>query len=97
MQILLLWFMMVNKNPNFIKNMDVPSCVDCVHFIKYETREPYNSEFGKCKLFGRKERVSGEIIYDYASICRDKISSDACGPDGKYFEAKNVNSTNKNE
>ena len=89
---LLLWFMMVNKIPNFIRNMDAPSCVDCAHFIKHETSEPYNSinyQFGKCKVFGTKDVVSGQIVYDFASICRDN----KCGLDGKYFEAKISNST----
>ena len=86
---LLLWLFAANKIPNFIKNLDVPSCVDCVHFIDDSNSKLY----AKCKLFGSKERVSGEIIYDYAYICRNKRCSDSCGPDGKYYQAKMGNST----
>jgi hypothetical protein len=86
---LLLWFMMVTEIPNFIRNMGAPSCIDCVHFIDNAGSLTY----AKCKLFGMKERVSGEIIYDYACVCRDKKCSDACGSDGKYFKAKSDNST----
>lgn len=84
---LLLWFMMVNKVPNFIRNIDLPSCVDCVHFIDN------GNMHGKCKLFGSKDRVSGTIIYDYARICRDERLGGCCGPDGKYYKAKMGNST----
>jgi len=42
--------------------------------------------FGKCKLFGHKNLVTGKIEYKFASVCRNSISGELCGVDGKYFD-----------
>jgi len=74
---------------SFIKNTDMPSCVNCVHFI--EPKMVLESEqsivlFGKCKLFGDKNLVTGKIDYKFASDCRHSKSGELCGVDGKYFD-----------
>lgn len=69
-----------------IKNISNPICIDCVHFIK---NKPYNKDlqsddkYGKCGNFGMKDLVTGEIIYELASISRREINK--CKPDGLFF------------
>jgi hypothetical protein len=77
-------FLCAKRFTDFIKNNELPSCVNCVHFIE----QPHGyqndrSEFGKCKLFGEKNLVSGGIKYMFAANCRQK---GLCGTEGKYFE-----------
>ena len=72
----------------FIKNKDFKSCAGCANFLEHSTVYPYDSlpndeKYGKCKMFGEQNLVSGNIEYDYATWCRqDKYK---CGIDGKYF------------
>jgi hypothetical protein len=69
---------------SFVKNIKSPICVNCINFIKPSTILNDNDlEYGKCKLFGIKDVVSGKIKYEYASVSR--ISN--CN-DGKYFTEK---------
>lgn len=71
-----------------IKNLNLPTCSNCVHFIKHDTGSAYNVElhgtFGKCKLFGRKDIITGVIDYDYASMCRSDNTQ--CGENGKEYK-----------
>jgi hypothetical protein len=67
----------------FIKDSNLPSCINCVHFIKYDQSDKYTNDLGKCSQFGKKNIISGEITYDYASLCR--IDRDRCGQTGKYY------------
>ena len=74
---------------SFIKYNNLPSCINCVHFIKNVSNYPYdppsnNKDLGKCKLFGSQNLVTGEIVHTYASICR--IDGNKCGEKGKYFK-----------
>lgn len=76
---------------SYIKNTDVPVCVNCVHFIEDESNYPYdpppnNSRYGKCKTFGQNNLVTGELEYEYASTCR--ILESQCGLEGKHFTKK---------
>ena len=72
-----------------IKNINVPSCINCVHF-----KPPYYSDFtsslSKCNKFGTKDIITDKIVYtDYADMSRS--NEDKCGKEGKYFELeKNV-------
>ena len=75
----------------FIKNGDFPLCINCIYFIKDTNNYPYDpppndKQFGRCKIFGEKNMVTGEIEYDYAASSR--IREDKCGISGKYFELK---------
>lgn len=70
----------------FIRDLNVPSCVNCVNFIEYKRIEPcdnYDVNLGTCSKFGSKNMISGEIIYDFASICR--IDRNRCGTKGIYY------------
>lgn len=82
---------------SFIKNTDMPSCVNCVHFIEPIAELKWNDkselvsvrvgQLGKCKLFGDKNLVTGKIDYKSALDCRhDSPENKLCGIDGKYFE-----------
>ena len=41
---------------------------------------------GKCKMFGKKNIVTGQIKYEYAENCRE--NKEKCDIQGKYFEEK---------
>jgi hypothetical protein len=76
---------------SYIKNTNVPVCVNCVHFIEDPFNYPYdpppnNSRYGKCKTFGQINLITGELEYEYASTCR--ISDAKCGLNGKHFTKK---------
>lgn len=84
------------KLPRFIKNKELPACVDCIHYIDYELQDPYDrydNRYSKCKNFGEKNIISGQIDNLYTKICRE--SKDLCGNSGKYFIKKN-DTTNNN-
>jgi len=77
------------QSEQIIKNINVPSCRNCVHF-----KPPYYSDFtsslGKCNKFGTKDLLTDKIVYtDFADMSR--INENKCGNEGKYFEPeKNV-------
>lgn len=66
-----------------IKYMDYPICKKCIHFLPHEHLK-HNDEFARCKLFGEKNVVTGEIKYKYADMCR--LNNDQCNITGKYHE-----------
>lgn len=77
--------------------MNVPACMGCVYFDKYVSLDKYVTQdmwyideklvrLSKCKKFGVKNFVSGEIQYDYAHNCRS--SNDMCKPSGIFFSKK---------
>lgn len=47
---------------------------------------PSNIIFGKCKLFGEMNKLTGKMENEYAVICRSYDTK--CGIKGKYFEDK---------
>lgn len=61
-----------------IKNINFPECRKCVHY------QPKNNYDGKCKLFGNKDLITGEINYDYVDFCRN--DKEKCDIEGKYFQ-----------
>ena len=71
----------------FIKNMKIPICINCRHFLQYDVKGSNIEEnkYGKCKLFGTKDVITGHIEYYFASTCRSEYAG-ACGIEGKYFE-----------
>ena len=79
-----------SHHSHLIENIILPTCVNCVHFMNYSNMYPsrgnVNQELGKCKLFGKKNLVSGKITYDYASESR--TSDNKCGIEGKYYKEK---------
>jgi len=67
-------------NPSFIKNMDKPICKDCKYF-KYDiTYKDYH--LGKCTKFGKKDLISGKIIFEDVILARNQ----ECGQNATYFE-----------
>lgn len=74
---------------SIIKHIEYPSCINCIHFIKYNVKEyDYHPEdkaikLSTCNKFGSKDIISGKINYDSTSKCR--FNKDMCGLDGKYF------------
>jgi hypothetical protein len=67
---------------SFVKNIKSPICVNCINFIKPSILNN-DLEYGKCKLFGIKDVVSGKIKYEYASVSRISNCNDC-----KYFTEK---------
>jgi len=72
----------------FIKNNDLRSCRECKHFIEDKTDYPYDqlpdNNYGRCKLFGTKNIVTGRINNEYASAARK--DKNLCGMDAKQYE-----------
>jgi hypothetical protein len=66
--------------PETIKNLNIPKCTTCKHFIPDSL---VSSSFSKCKKFGKANLVSGELFYDFADHCRDAESK--CGPNGAHY------------
>jgi len=72
-----------------IKNIGNPICIECVHFIRhvpYYKDGQIDNKYGKCKYFGKKDLVTGEIVYELASTLRHEINR--CKPEGLYFMDK---------
>jgi len=74
---------------SIIKNIDLPSCIDCIHFIKYNVNEfdyhPIDKsiKMSKCNKFGTKDVISGKIDYELTTNCR--YNKEMCSLSGKYF------------
>lgn len=80
-------FLTLCKGVPIIKHLNVPTCVNCLHYIEYVQNSPtvnYDTLYAKCRNFGKKNLVSGKINYEYASISRH--SENMCGEKGKYYE-----------
>ena len=80
------------KEKSFIKNIEVPICINCVHFIKFKTKNTYDSsgpqnlQLSQCKKFGIKNVLSGKIEYEQAPKCR--FNKDMCSSNAIYFDKK---------
>jgi hypothetical protein len=77
-----LLFSVVNCE-KFIKNINIPSCRNCIHY-KPEIYTDFDSTLNKCEKFGEKNIINGEIRLDFADSCRNDETK--CGHSGKYFE-----------
>ena len=88
MKILYTIVALVNSE-QIIKNINVPSCRNCVHY-QPPYYSDYSSSVSKCNKFGTKDVITDKIAYtDYADTSRR--NEDKCGNEGKYFEPeKNV-------
>jgi hypothetical protein len=63
-----------------IKNIDIPSCKNCIYF----KRSGYIPEsLSRCDKFGEKNIITDEIKYDFADYCRNDEKK--CGIEGRYF------------
>jgi len=63
----------------FIKNRDLPVCINCVFFEKQH-------KTGLCKKFGEKNIITGEIKYMNVLSSRNDLNS--CGEKGTYYVEK---------
>ena len=61
---------------NYIENFREPVCKNCKHFIP-------NGTVPQCKLYGKKDLVTGAIEYQYAAIVRTE--EDMCDVSGKHY------------
>ena len=59
-----------------------PSCRECIHYQPYPYIEDY--ELGRCKKFGYKDSLSGDIVYSYADFAR--MNSTQCSVNGTHFK-----------
>jgi hypothetical protein len=73
-----------NLSGKIIKNIEVPSCKNCIYYKPSKHGIDFSSTMGRCSKFGEKNIITDEIIYEYADKCRQKES--LCGKEGKYFE-----------
>jgi hypothetical protein len=71
-----------NSGDKIIKNINIPSCRNCIYY-KPATYNEFTSTLNRCEKFGEKNIVTDEIKYDFADTCRDNESK--CGKEGKYF------------
>ena len=63
-----------------IKNEHVTSCSNCLFFIKPNGDL---TQLGKCKQFGEKNIITGEIEHYYALACRKNRF--LCGLEARHF------------
>ena len=66
-----------------------PVCKNCKYFLPNKNLNDKKSQviYGRCSNFMEKDIVSGDVEYNYASVCRS--SDRLCGQYGKYFEEHN--------
>jgi hypothetical protein len=85
---LFLLFSLLNSN-KIIKNINVPSCKNCIHYKPKLLDQDFTSTFNKCEKFGEKDIITDKITYKFADSCRNDETK--CGFEGKYFEEeKNI-------
>ena len=68
---------------DFIKNSDLPVCLNCVYFIRPTRQNDDYELYGKCKKFGEMNVITGEIEYSRASRCR--LDEEKCGLEGTGY------------
>lgn len=71
-----------------IKDYGFPACATCKYFIPYVTPTKHFEKkvdiiHSKCRMFGFKDHVSGEIINHFAYICR--TDSSMCDKNGYHY------------
>jgi hypothetical protein len=77
------FFSIINSH-KIIKNIDFPSCKNCIYYKPCPYSDFTSIYVSKCNKFGVKNIISDEITYEYASSCRDDESK--CGKEGIYFQ-----------
>ena len=60
----------------FIKNVNLPICVNCFFFDK-------QTKSAVCKKFGEKNIITGDI--KYISVLTSRSDTNSCGESGLYF------------
>ena len=67
-----------------IRNIEFPSCKNCVHFRPSSWSNDFADPLSKCEKLGTKDVVTDKITFQYADSCR--IDENLCGKSGNYFE-----------
>lgn len=72
----------------FIRNTELPLCLNCLHFIDNNSYNPKSTskQYGKCKKFGKMYLITGIIEYDFARHCR--ADNGKCGKIGSEYREK---------
>jgi hypothetical protein len=82
-------FLTMVPTDKIIKNMEFPSCKNCIYYKPSFLNNDFTSTFNKCEKFGVKDIITDKITYNFANFCRDDETM--CGKEGKYFEKeKNI-------
>jgi hypothetical protein len=81
---LFLLFAMRTSCEKTIRNINVPSCKKCIHFIPAPYNFDFTTNYNRCAKFGEKDIITDKINYDFAELCRPDETK--CGKEGKYFE-----------
>lgn len=71
------------KRHIIIKNEHVKACSNCLFFIKPTSPDIQASLYHRCKKFGEKDIITGEIDHLFALSCRKDKS--LCGMEAKHF------------
>jgi len=79
-------YLYTSKRHLFIKNTTFKICKKCVYFIEDKSDDTL---YGRCKIFGEQNIITGEVENDLASMCR--YDNTKCGIDGKYFNTIIIN------
>jgi len=79
--------MMLATTDKFIENYEFPECKSCKYFEPRNTDMQFASQFSKCTKFGKKDKITGEIDYNYADLNRN--DENKCGIKGRYYEREN--------
>jgi len=67
-----------------IENYEFPECRSCKYFEPRTIDSEFAGLFSKCTKFGNKDRITGEIDYNYADLNRN--NENKCGIKGRYYE-----------
>ena len=66
-----------------IRNINIPCCRNCVHYLPDNYSRDFASTLSKCNQFGSKDIITDKITQDYADSCRSDESK--CGEKGKLW------------
>ena len=70
----------VLSSKQFVKNIKLPICYECLYYVPGKTRS------GGCSKFGEKDLITGKITY--ANAIHTRFDENICGKKGNYFEKK---------
>lgn len=76
--------MSMRTSSKIIKNVDIPSCKNCIYYKPYNNDKNFSSTLSICEKFGEKNIITDIITFDCVKIARNDETK--CGHRGKYFE-----------
>ena len=79
-------FFLYRIDAKIIKNVNLPSCVNCKYY-RPRAFSDFHSSWNECKYFGTKNIQTDLIDYNIAKECREDETK--CGLEGKYFDENN--------